>query len=70
MKIYKKKIKDRRFEYWYDPHYRCWFCQEINDTGLIGSSHDAYTKKEIIGIIEYISTIEISKTPMHQWVGY
>lgn len=34
-------------EYWYDPHYRCWFVCTVDSDGNLGPSQDAYTRKEI-----------------------
>lgn len=48
------KIQQRNgCEYWYDRHYRCWFAAKvISSAGDLGPSINAFTKKEIIEMID------------------
>ena len=49
MKIYKRG----NYEYWYDRSTRCWYCAKFDKEGnKIGDASGAYTKPEIITIID------------------
>ena len=61
MKVHKREINGRHFEFWYDPSYRCWYCAEFDSAhNQIGAAQDSYTKDEIISQIDdYLVPVHI-----------
>lgn len=39
-------------EFWYDRAYRCWFAAKVDKDGNLGPSVDAFTKREILALID------------------
>lgn len=55
MKIHKRKSRSdgSPHEFWYDRHIRCWFAAKVvSEEGDIGPTVDAYTREEIISLID------------------
>ena len=58
IKVHKKTIDGKSFEYWYDFHIKSWSAYEIDSEGLQASDAlYAYTKHEILDHMKSIAQL-------------